>query len=62
MRKIVYFCLALLLVALLGCSVNTTQSKAGPKPAAASAETVPAYVKAEAKRVSDLVRAVQNPL
>ena len=61
MRKIVYFCLALLLVGLFGCGVNTTQSKPDPKPAAASAGTVPAYVQAEAKRVSDLVRAVQNP-
>ena len=61
MRKIVYFCLALLLAGLFGCSFNTVQSKPGPKPAAASADTVPAYVKAEAKRVSALVRAVQNP-
>ena len=61
MRKIVYFCLALLLVALFGCSVNTVQGKPGPKPAASSDDTVPAYVKAEAKRVSGLVRAVQNP-
>ena len=61
MRKIVYFCLALLLVALLGCSVNTAQSKPGPKPAAASDDSVPANVKAEAKRVSGLVHAVQNP-
>ena len=61
MRKIVYFCLALLLVGLFGCSANTVQSKPGPKPATASSDTIPAYVKAEAKRVSALVRAVQNP-
>ena len=61
MRKIVYFCLVLLLVALFGCSVNTAQSKPESKPAAASSGIVPDYVKAEAKRVSGLVRAVQNP-
>ena len=61
MRKIVYFCLALLLIGLFGCSVNTVQSKPGSKPAAFSAGPVPDYVKAEAKRVSGLVRAVQNP-
>ena len=61
MKKIIYVCLALLLVSLFGCDVNTRQSKPDTKPDTVVADTVPAYVKAEAKRVSDLVRAVQNP-
>ena len=60
MRKLIYFFLALLLVGLFGCGTNTGQNKSDTKPESASSETVPEYVKAEAKRVSGLVRAVQN--
>ena len=61
MKKTFCFCLALLLVCLFGCGVNTGQSKSDMKSGSFSSNTVPAYVKAEAKRVSGLVRAVQNP-
>ncbi len=60
MKKILWVCLALLVIGLFGCSSYANQGKPDVKPKEVSADTVPAYVKAEAKRVSDLVRAAQN--
>ena len=61
MKKIINLCLVLFLVCLFGCGVSAGQSNFGTKTKASSCASVPAYVKTEAKRVSDLVRAVQNP-
>ena len=61
MKKIINLCLVLFLVCLFGCGVSADQNNSGTKTKASSSAPVPAYVQAEAKRVSDLVRAAQNP-
>ena len=61
MKKTINICLVLLLICFFGCGVNANPNNSGAKTKASSSVSVPAYVQAEAKRVSDLVRAVQNP-
>lgn len=59
-KKVINICLSLLFIVFFGCSINVNQNKSDTKLQAYSADNVPDYVKTEAKRVSDLIRAAQN--
>lgn len=61
MKKTIYICLMLAFVSIFSCVIDTDNAFLSNTANASPSASVPAYVQAEAKRVSDLARAVQNP-
>ena len=61
MKKVFYVCMMSLLFSFFSCVAGTDYNPFNNTANASPSASVPAYVKTEAKRVSDLARAVQNP-
>ena len=61
MKKVFYVCMVSLLFSFFSCVAGTDYNPFNNTANAGPSASVPAYVKTEAKRVSDLARAVQNP-